>query len=65
MPTCTVEFYSSAKRVRTLSCANTSGMATATWDGRNEAGAKLAPGSYAYRVNGYDSDGWLRHTASP
>ena len=61
MPTCTVTISRAGKTVRTLTCANGNGMATAAWNGRTASGAALPVGRYTIRVNGRDADGWLRH----
>jgi flagellar hook assembly protein FlgD len=60
LPSCTVTVYRGSVPVRVLNCANTTGMATAVWDGRTGSGARLPTGRYTYRVNGRDGDGWLR-----
>lgn len=62
LPSCTVTFLRGNTTVRVLSCANTSGMARVTWDGRSSTGALLPAGTYTYRVSGRDDDGyWMRH----
>lgn len=61
LPTCTVTISRGSTVVRTLNCANGNGMATAAWNGRTAAGAKLPVGRYTIRVSGRDGDGWLRH----
>lgn len=61
LPTCTVTIYRGGTAVRILNCANRTGMAAVTWDGRTGAGAKLPRGTYTYRLNGRDNDGWIRH----
>ena len=62
LPTCTVTILRGTTVVRVLDCANTTGMAAVTWDGRTSTGAVAPAGTYTYRASGQDDDGyWMRH----
>lgn len=62
LPTCTVTILRGTTTVRILNCANTTGMAAVTWDGRTSTGAVAPAGTYTYRTSGKDDDGyWMRH----
>jgi len=50
-------FDSSGAMVRTLDGAAGAGRQSATWDGHDEAGTALEPGTYSYRVRAIGSDG--------
>lgn len=62
LPTCTVTILRAGATIRTLNCANTTGMVAVTWDGRNGSGAVQPAGTYTYRVSGQDDDNyWMRN----
>ena len=62
LPTCTVAILRGSTTVRTLGCANTTGMVAVTWDGRNGSGTVQPAGTYTYRVSGQDDDKyWMRN----
>ena len=62
LPSCTVTILRGSTTVRTLNCANTTGMVAVTWDGRNGSGTVQPAGTYTYRVSGQDDDNyWMRN----
>ncbi|MFC0628848.1 hypothetical protein [Kribbella deserti] len=68
LPTCAITIRLGAVVKRSLPCATSTGIARASWDGKDAAGQPVAKGKYGWTLTGADADGgllWWNGSANP
>ncbi|WP_328991002.1 hypothetical protein OG394_32585 [Kribbella sp. NBC_01245] len=68
LPTCAITIKSGTTLKRSLPCATTTGIARASWDGKDASGRLVAKGKYTWTISGSDADGgllWWNGSANP